>query len=40
MNLDLANLMGHSKATADRYYYMEKKLQSAGRAAEQLPVVM
>ena len=37
---DLANLMGHTKATADRYYYMEERLQSAERAAEKLPVVM
>ena len=40
MNSYLANLMGHSKATADHYYYMKEKLQSAGKAAEQLPVVM
>ena len=32
--------MGHTKATADRYYYMEEKLNAATRAAEKLPVVM
>ena len=40
MHTDLANLMGHTKATADRYYYIEEKLKSAGRAAGQLPIVM
>ena len=40
MHTDLANLMGHTKATADCYYYIEEKLKSAGRAAGQLPIVM
>ena len=37
---DLANLMGHKKSTADRYYYLEEKIESADRAAEALPLIM
>ena len=37
---DLANLMGHKKSTADRYYYIEEKVQSSDRAAKELPLVM
>ena len=37
---DLANLMGHSKATADRYYYMEQKIDSVKRAGKLLPKIM
>eukprot|EP00794_Sanderia_malayensis_P013400 gene13400-14775_t len=37
---DLANLMGHKKSTADRYYHMEEKVQSSDRAAKELPSIM
>ena len=38
---DLANLlMEHQKSTADKYYYLEDKMQSALRAAEKLPMIM
>ena len=37
---DLANLMGHKKSTADRYYYLEDKLESSDRAASALPKIM
>ena len=37
---DLASLMGHQKATADRYYYMEEKMHSAQQAASKLPIIM
>ena len=40
MNYDLANLMGHKKSTADRYYYLEDKLTSSSRAADALPTIM
>ena len=40
LNNDLATFMGHTKATADRYYYMEKKLNAATPAGEKLPIVM
>ena len=37
---DLANLMGHSKATADRNYYIEQKIDSVKRAGKLLPKIM
>ena len=37
---DLANLMGYKKSTADRYYYLEEKIESSNRAAEALPLIM
>eukprot|EP00112_Aurelia_sp_Birch-Aquarium-sp1_P022359 Seg6277.3 transcript_id=Seg6277.3/GoldUCD/mRNA.D3Y31 product="hypothetical protein" protein_id=Seg6277.3/GoldUCD/D3Y31 len=37
---DLANLMGHKKTTADRYYYLEEKIESSDRAAKALPAIM
>ena len=37
---DLANLMGHKKSTADRYYYLEDKMISAERAADKLDSIM
>ena len=40
VNQDLASLMGHQKATADRYYYMEDKMNAAQRATEKLPAIM
>ena len=39
-NNDLANLMGHAKTTADRYYYMEEKMAAAERAGRLLPQTM
>ena len=37
---DLANLMGHKKSTADRYYYLEEKIESSNQAAEALLLLM
>ena len=37
---DLANLMGHSKSTAQRYYYMEEKMHSACRVAQEISTIM
>ena len=37
---DLANSMGHAKATADKYYFMEEKFMSAQTAADKLPMIM
>ena len=37
---DLANLMGHQKKTADRYYFLDEKLESSERAAAGLPTIM
>ena len=36
---DLANLIGHKKKTADKYYRLEDQMESVKRAAEQLPVI-
>ena len=40
LNKDLASLMGHSKSTAQRYYCMEEKMHSAGKAAQEVSVIM
>ena len=40
LNHDLANLMGHKKSTADRYYFLEDKMKSSSRAADALPTIM
>ena len=37
---DLANLMGHKKSTADRYYFMEEKAMSSDRATRELPMII
>ena len=37
---DLANLMGHQKKTADRYYFLDEKLESSERAAAELLTIM
>ena len=37
---DLTNLMGHKKNTAEKYYYMQNKLDSARRAGKLLPATM
>jgi len=37
---DLANLMGHARTTADRYYNMQLKMASAQRAGKLLPETM
>ena len=40
VNQDLASFIGPQNATADRYHYMEDKMNAAQRAAEKLPAIM
>ena len=40
LHKDLANLMSHSKSIAQSYYYIEEKMHSACRAAQEVSTIM